>query len=406
MKREETSILAIVSIVAFMAILILLTPTFSSMDMFGQVIISSYTNTFTSNKINTNQVAPECTDESDCNGFKCTIEGSCYDYCVVGTGPKQSVGCAEGYSCYQGGCTKVDLLQDTDFALGFKEYFENNLRESERCEMPLANDPHWMIVEVATETHFCSNLPNPKSTFPEIIIKSEGSHKRFTSNLEGDIILELDSSQEENSGCSITNERTPESSWIHYGINQMIDEDVANLADYEEINFNIDAKLNKFKANIPFQNCMIYDAPVAKYGGLVMVFLLRDKGKGDDPGDWLWIVFDVCSKHWYGPLDQSTKECSSNRNQNLQKDQFGIVIYNPPMGDEHPALEANGEWQTYNFDLKEIAKDAIDYYNDENHNELDVDDYYIEHFQFGWEIMGGFDTELELRDISLQGKLE
>ncbi len=110
--------------------------------------------------------------------------------------------CSAGYVCYNNTCEskdeEVELLKDTKFEWGLGEFTESNLPRAQWCEMPIQEEPAWAVSEIATETHFCQNLPNPKSTEPTIIFESEGGHKKLFSYKDGRIKLQFDTSAEEN----------------------------------------------------------------------------------------------------------------------------------------------------------------------------------------------------------------
>ncbi len=327
--------------------------------------------------------------------------------------------CSAGYLCYDGECKskdeEIELLRDTKFEWGLGEFTESNLARAQWCKMPIGQEPAWAVSEIATETHFCQNLPNPKSTEPTIIFESEGGHKKLISYKDGRIKLQLDSSAEEKEGCGITNYKRspPVLSWIYYGVIQHISID---FADFEELNFNLDVKLNKFEPNVLRQKCTEYGAIIDRYGGFGIIFLLKREGEGYGPGNLYWLLIDSCGKHWWEGTDESgeprNKECSSNSEEYIQSDTFGIPMYHPPMDNNitssvdntHPILK-EGQWVNYNVDLKKFAEDGINYYNAKYGINMDLADYQLAHIDLAWEIIGGFDTEIELRNFSLKGKL-
>lgn len=339
--------------------------------------------------------------------------------------------CPAGNKCYNDVCypkdQEIELLKDTKFEWGFTDAGGgSNLPDDKRCAMPIQGEPVWRITEVSTEAHFCNNLPNPKSTDPEIIFESKGGYKKFYSYKDGRVKLVFDTSVEEKEGCQITNPMTPLSGWTHYGTAQDV---IVDFADFEEVNFNLNVKLNKFEPNIPEQKCTEYGAPVEKYGEFVIVFLLKRKEEGYAPQNLFWVLLAGCSKHWwpgaYERGEEEHKECKSNSAEYILKDQLGIPIYHPAMdtGSSRPAIPTGratavfanptgkkypmfkeGEWVNYNVDLKKLAEDAINYYNSQNDPDLKLDDYRLDHISTHWEIMGAFDTEIELKNFSLRGK--
>ncbi len=327
----------------------------------------------------------------------------------------KSKSCSDSYVCYDTVCRskdeEIELIKDTRFEWGLGEFTESNLPQSQWCKMPVQEkEPAWTVSEIATEAHFCKNLPNPKSTEPTIIFESEGGYKKLTSYKDGRIKLQFDTSAEEKEGCVITNYKrtSPASSWPLYGVKQQIPVD---FADFEELNFSLDVKLNKFEPAIYEQKCTKYGAKIDRYGGFGIVFLLKREGEGYGPGNLYWLLIDSCSKHWWSG-GSGNKECASNKTEYIMSDDFGIPMYHPVMDDDitssvnnkHPILE-EGQWVSYNVDLKKFAEDGLNYFNAKYGAKLDMADYQLAHIDIAWEIIGAFDTEIELRNFSLKGKL-
>jgi len=326
--------------------------------------------------------------------------------------------CSAGYVCYNNICEskdkEVELLKDTKFEWGLGEFTESNLPQAQWCEMPIQEEPAWAVSEIATETHLCQNLPNPKSTEPTIIFESKGGYKKLFSYKDGRIKLQFDTSAEEKEGCIITNYKRspPASSWPLYGVKQQISVD---FTDFEELNFSLDVKLNKFEPSIYEQKCTKYGAKIDRYGEFLIVFLLKSKGEGYGPNNLYWLLINSCSKHWwsgaYNRGESGNKECTSNSTEYIMGDDFGIPMYHSAMDNNimfsvnntHPILK-EGQWVSYNVDLKKFAEDGINYYNIKYGTDLDSNDYELAHIDLAWEIIGAFDTEIELRNPSLKGK--
>ena len=326
--------------------------------------------------------------------------------------------CSTGYTCYDDACRpngeEIELLKDTKFEWGLGEFTESNLSRDQWCEMPIQKETAWAVSEIATETHFCQNLPNPKSTEPIIIFESKGGHKRLSSYKDGRIKLQFDTSAEEKEGCVITNyKRSPPSlSWPYYGVIQQTDID---FADFEELNFSLDVKLNKFEPIIYKQKCTEYGAIIDRYGELGIIFLLKREGEGYGPRNLYWLLINPCSKHWWSGAyeygESGNKECASNKAEYIMSDGFGISMYHSAMDNnitssvdnKHPILK-EGQWVSYNVDLKKFAEDGINYYNVKYGRKIDLADYRLVHIDVAWEIIGAFDTEIELKNFSLKGR--
>ncbi|MBN2344402.1 MAG: hypothetical protein JXX29_22420 [Deltaproteobacteria bacterium] len=71
---------------------------------------------------------------------------------------------------------------------------------------------------------------------------------------------------------------------------------------------------------------------------------------------------------------------------------------------EYEEIEKSHDWISYkDIDMKKAVVDAIGRYNREKHENLNINDYYLKNFTFGWEIWGAWETEISVKNMSLQG---
>jgi len=72
------------------------------------------------------------------------------------------------------------------------------------------------------------------------------------------------------------------------------------------------------------------------------------------------------------------------------------------MNGEFPLLE-EGVWKNYDLDIKEMANNALDFWNSEYGENKNLEDFELGWISFDWEMVGAFYTDVELKDISLEG---
>ena len=270
-----------------------------------------------------------------------------------------------------GTTNQFELFRDTNFEVGIHSIIQT---KSRTCDMPgLSYTPlPWQTNEVATHTYFCDNLPNPKSLSPNILYESKYGWRKFYSDKNGGIKIIFDTSKEENNGCDISWENNP-TYWPHYYIDHIFD--WIDLNDFSELRYNVDVKLND--AN------MINDcdkgADQARFG---IVFLLTNKfGSGTGGTPWFWLMIMSCNTD-----DLNTEGCDSWSKQ-IAKDQYGIAIYHQATSTKYPKLQG-GQWVNYNFDVKQFAQEAINYYNSKYNPDIKLSDFYLTSHEIGWEIWG------------------
>lgn len=279
---------------------------------------------------------------------------------------------------------QIDLLKDLNFEQGL---YGQSLTKFTGCSLLPLSGPKWKTTEVSTNLYLCDNSQNPINQNP-LVYSSVNNMKKFYSYKNGTIKMKLDTSYDEDSGCYITYANNP-THWGHYLIEQPMGN--INFADYSEIRYNLDAKLDDAKK---ISNCA--QTNQARFG---IVFLLQNKqgaATASSNTPYFWIMLMPCNTNNY-----DSSGCD-NWPEQIARDQYGIAIYHPSPS-QYPYLK-KGEWKNYNFDLKNMAQNAINYYNSKYNGNLKLDDFYLVNHNFGWEIWGGYSTEIDLSNISLKGK--
>lgn len=84
----------------------------------------------------------------------------------------------------------------------------------------------------------------------------------------------------------------------------------------------------------------------------------------------------------------------------LGGDPIGAAVYFSP---KHPALQ-KGTPVRYDVDVESLAAESIAAYNKRYTAYVILSDYVLSEILVGWEIWGGYRTEVEIRDLSLNAQ--
>jgi len=91
-------------------------------------------------------------------------------------------------------------------------------------------------------------------------------------------------------------------------------------------------------------------------------------------------------------------------NQWLGLDQYGETVY---ATGSQPSLRA-GSWIHYETDVKQLIREALAAATRESRARGQAktyvpEDYFLAFFLIGWEVWGGFNTDVEFKNLSLRG---
>ena len=168
--------------------------------------------------------------------------------------------------------------------------------------------------------------------------------------------------------------------WPHFIISQFFKEPV-DIGLYEQIDVSIAAQIDSVKRLSNWPN--LHEANFQTY-----VFL-REK---ENPLVGLWVGLSLFSTN------------TRNYRTHFSADQYGISLFRKgaDQGFGGPVSPGQG-LKTIQFELKSLIKDAIQY--SQGTLKPSPDDYTLERFSIGWEIIGHYEIRNQFRDMSVVGKL-
>ncbi len=302
-----------------------------------------------------------------------------------------------------------ELLQDTLMARGFKPSHAGD--PGERCAMSSPGQtPAWKIVEVADRSYFCAN--GNRSFASGELFAADASAKSFTSNKRGQFNLKFDTSKEHAQGCSLwrpdANGQQPlhrgsrNWDWSHYLLNQYLVEDIAGITDAErseldlenrDFTFSVDVSLNRLRRSGPECGNFTQGAgPLIKnHAILYMGFVLarKDTQQTEARADGIYLVAPLNffeGEHptgpWLGGDANSTLVYIHDR------DAYKVPV---GVGPRHVEIQVN-----------QLAESAFAKIKRDKGLSYQLDDYIVAEVLFGWELWGGYETDVTFDNISLK----
>ncbi len=195
----------------------------------------------------------------------------------------------------------------------------------------------------------------------------------------------------------------PNTTWPHFLIGQHFakdndpstripDEDKLRFNKFDRLRFRIDIKLNRVLKNSAWDHRAEYQAANHAIFYLAFVVLPKSSSRLADPGKFYMLVPAIYSegnnRHVPGSLPW------------LGLDQFGDGVY---FSGAQPVLQS-GNWVPYDIDVKQLIQEGLSAAAQRNPTRAyHPEDYFLAELLIGWEVWGGFDTDVEFRNLSLQG---
>jgi len=260
----------------------------------------------------------------------------------------------------------------------------------------------WRFTEIAEKLYFCENPNTPTLDADRLIYESADRSKRFIIRRDGSgrVRYVFDSGKEWRHGCLLNlpdeNGEKPAFAgdrwnWCHFLVGQPLKDDrdwmgKVRFERYEDIRFQARIILNDIARTGPEcgewkgtrNHALFYIGFVLKreaWGGprtfyaLVNAFYSEDGETHHDVAPWLGL----------DPV-------------------HAAVFFSPG----HPVL-VQGSEVDYNVSVKSVAREAIAAFNERHETSLLLEDYTFSGILIGWEIWGGYRTDVEMSGLALNG---
>ena len=346
---------------------------------------------------------------------------------------------------------EIELLKDPSFSngvvVGYGNTYPNSLDyaciDRWRNVLPGYDEIKWMFTEVSERFYFCDNGATPEVMADRIVYLSPNyGMKKLTIDREaGTLRMEYDTSWEWRGGCnlckpwsdvdpSLPRYGDPLTNWPHFLVEQLLSstytpgpyfqapdsippEERVGLERYQRVEFTGEFKWNSSEKVRPDFNCppgdwkpnsceeevcredceVIPDHAIFYVGFILWRKEFLDSSTPDTPN----VVYELLPVLY-------TEDGVVNiggREEYVMGDQFGDRTFFAKLG-EGVTGEAfplkRGRWVGSKVEVVEFSKEVLRKINPE----LVPDEYFIAGILIGWEIWGGYRTDIEIRNVSLK----
>lgn len=321
-----------------------------------------------------------------------------------------------------GKAAEVEILRDPGLRQGVTQGYANHLSPAEQADclsrwtQKGITHAQWAFWEISEQLYFAHHPGNPVLPRPGCFSWTTAKGAKQFHIEEGVVRMRFDTAKEWREGGSLNlpdkegrkpKYGDPNTVWPHFLIGQHFAKDNApgtivpgeeklGIHSHARLRFGIDIRLNRLRKSSAWDHQQEYGAPNHAIFYVAFVLMPRTSSQLADGGKFYMLVPAI-----YSEGDEQHVPGSAPW---LGLDQFGDGVY---FSGAHPTLKA-GEWVSYDIDVKQhireglaaatrqsIAQKKDRIYRDE--------DYWLACMLIGWEIWGGFDTDIEFKNMSLRG---
>jgi len=318
--------------------------------------------------------------------------------------------------------TEVELLRDPLFSQGVTQGYANHLPPAERedClsrwKTKGITDAQWAFWEISEQLHFAHNPETPLLPHPGVFIWSTANKAKQCLIENGDVRMIFDTSKEWREGGNLNlpdkdgkrpKYGDPSTTWPHFLIGQHFakdnapltlipDDDKLLLSKYSRLRFRIDIKLNRLLKSSAWDHRVDFHAANHAIFYIAFVVMPKSASRMADPGKFYMLAPAIYSEGDNRHVADSLPW--------LGLDQFGDGVY---FSGAQPVLQA-GNWVPYDIDVKQLIRDGLSAAAQKAISQGKTrtyrpEEYFLACLLVGWEAWGGFDTDVEFRNLSLRG---
>lgn len=310
-----------------------------------------------------------------------------------------------------GTCAAADmqeLLQDTAFSRGFASY---------ECEKAIPNgkkeEKYWIFQEGVHQNYTdekgdtIKNLREHLLAVNHVIDKNSSESlvfsqynntgllpgnarwntrliRRVDSDRRGMLKLYFNSLNEIRNAATSYGPKWANDTWPHFLIIQEFPKPY-RVSQFKNMTMSFNLKISKANQLSTWPNGLPESSPSDIT--VLMYFLFSEQKRPDH-------------KIWVGEILYS----NINRKPHLSREQHGIAFYERMPKEWNNSYAKLGETDPHSVDAVALLREAIALFDGAGTNlSRDVDDYVLNHWNFGWEIIGHWESELVLSNLSLKG---
>jgi len=318
--------------------------------------------------------------------------------------------------------TEVELLRDARFVRGVTQGYANHLSPAERAacqrnwESKGITDAQWLFWEICETLHFADNKATPEVPRRGTYIWSTADKAKQCRIDNGTVRMILDTGKEWREGGRldqpdregrIPRYGNPLTNWPHFMLGQHLtgnndplapipDADKQILNRHRRLRFMASVRLNRLQKSGAWDHREEFGAANHAIFYVGFVLMPRCASRISEHGKFYALAPLIYSegdgRHVPGSLPW------------LGIDQFGDAVY---FSGAQPTLKI-GTWVEYDIDVKQLIREGLAAASQRALRNgwaktYLQEDYFLAIVLIGWEIWGGFDTDVEFRNLSLRG---
>lgn len=316
----------------------------------------------------------------------------------------------------------TELLRDPNFSNGVTQGYANHLKPAERKDCLSRwtakgiTNAQWAFWEISEQLYFAQNPTTPSLPRPGTFLWSTENKAKQCQIENGTVRFHFDTSKEWREGGKLNlpdkngvqpRYGDPNTTWPHFLIGQHLTGDNkaaalipdANKLDfnrYEQLRFGIEIRLNHLLKSSTWNHRAEYGAKNHAIFYIAFIIMPKTSKRVSDGGKFYMLVPAIYSEGANRHVPSSTPW--------LGLDQHGDGVY---FSGAYPTLKA-GEWVSYDIDVKQLIRDGFAAASKRAQatgleRTYRPEDYFVTCLLVGWEVWGGFDTDVEFKNLSLRG---
>lgn len=314
------------------------------------------------------------------------------------------------------------LLRDPQLLHGITQGYANHLPAAERADCLMRwqskgiTNAQWAFWEISEQLHFAHHRETPKVNAPGTFVWQTQNLAKQCLLTNGHVRLLYDTSKEWREGGALNMSDksgklpkygNPHTTWPHFLIGQHFakdndpltiipEADKLHFDKYARLRLQADVKLNRLVRNSTWDHRVEYQAPNHAIFYFALIIMPKTANRVADGGKFYMLVPAIYSEGDNRHVPGSAPW--------LGLDQFGDGVY---FSGSQPTLEA-GRTVSYDIDVKHLIREGLAAATQRSHQHgkprtYRAEDYFLACLLVGWEVWGGFDTDVEFSKLSLTG---
>lgn len=320
------------------------------------------------------------------------------------------------------GASSVELLRDPLFSRGVTQGYANHLSPAERADCASRwhakgiTDAQWAFWEISEKLYFAHNPETPLLPAPGTFLWSTADKAKQCLIENGALRMIFDTGKEWREGGSLNlpdkdghapRYGDPATTWPHFLIGQHFakdnnpatlipDAEKLSFDKFHRLRFRADIKLHRVLKSSPWDHHADYKAANHAIFYLAFVVMPTKASRVADGGK-IYILAPAIYSEGHSQHVQGTLPW-------VGLDQFGDGVY---FSGAQPLLQP-GSWVPYDIDVKQLIRESFSAMTQKalaqgKTRTYRPEDYFLACLLVGWEVWGGFDTEVEFKSLSLRG---